>query len=214
MRRFFGCLVLLLCSMGSFATSYSTGEVAGFFGWTGATNVGSWTPRIPGLPYYPGLFGWNPRYLYQTEFSNAILSVTCNPLCAVGNTFSLDLTMSNFPVVGTQHRPYSYPNLNIFVGTLNLVTKPIALTSSSGIIIARFSLTGDLLGCTDATCGTTLFSLSVNTHSYAKIGYSLSGGQLSITSISYILPEPSSLALLGTGLVFILGKLRTTKWRA
>jgi len=144
--------------------------------------------------------------MYPTIFSGATLSVTCNPLCAVGDIFAIDLTMSNFDLTG--RRPYAYPGLNVFVGTLSLATHPVAVTSSSGIAIARFSITGDLLGCTDTACASPLFSLLVNTHGYAEIAYNLSGGEMSISSVSYALPEPSSIALFGTGLLFILGKLK------
>jgi hypothetical protein len=171
-------------------------------------------PRIPALPYYNGTLKHpfqNAKYRYPATFSNAALSVSCSPVCGVGNSFSIDLTMSNFSLIG--QRPYAYPDLNIFVGTLSLITRPIVLTSSSGIAIARFTVTGDLLACTDATCGTTLFSLSVNTVGYATIHYNLSGGQLSISSVSYVLPEPSSMVLLGTGFAFILGRVRSTMKR-
>jgi hypothetical protein len=89
MRNFLACLVVLACSFTASATSYTTGEVAGSFGWGASTNTGRWTPRIPGLVHYAGLPGWNPTYMYPTRFSNASLAVTCNPLCAVGNAFSL-----------------------------------------------------------------------------------------------------------------------------
>ena len=204
-RSFLVCLVMLVSSISSFATSYPTGEVAGFFGWSHLQIV-QWTPRIPDLPWSPGIPGWNPRYFYPAQFSNASLAVTCNPSCAVGNMFSIDLTMSNFSLTG--HRPDAYPDLNIFVGTLNLITKPIVLSSSSGIAIARFSLTGDLQGCADATCGTSLFTLAVNTHAYARITYSLAGGQLSITALGYALPEPSSIALFSAGLALVMAKFR------
>ena len=147
--------------------------------------------------------------MYATSFNNAALSVTCDPSCNIGSRFSIDLTMSNFAL--TARRPYLFPDLNVFVGTLNLITRPIVLNSSSGIALVRFSITGDLLGCTDVTCGTTLFSLLVDTHSYARFSYSFTNGQLSISSVSYILPEPSSMTLLGTGLVFALGKIRQTR---
>ena len=173
MPTFLTFVVVLVGSVSSFATSYSTGEVAGYFGWSSSTNSGVWTPRIPDLPWYPGLPGWNPRYLYPVQFRNASVSVTCNPSCAVGNFFSIDLTMSNFSING--HRPYDYPGLNIFVGTLNLVTRPIVLKSTGGIAIAGFSLTGDLLGCTDATCISPLFTLALNTHASATISYNLAG---------------------------------------
>lgn len=215
MKTYLLCIIVLLCSFSASATSYpsySTGEVAGYFGWGSSTNSGFWTPRIPALPYSVGLPGWNLTYMYPTKFSNATLSVACNPLCAVGNTFSLDLEMSNFTLSGRQ-RPDAYPDLTIFVGTLNLITKPIVLKSSSGIALARFSLAGDLLGCTDAACGTPLFTLNVNTHAYVRIGYSLTGGQLSIAGISYILPEPSSMTLLGTGLALMVGVFRKASYK-
>ena len=202
--------------MNASGTSFSAAEHWGSLSWSADPNAGVWMPRIPGgLPYYNGTINHpfqNPKYRYPASFSNAALSVTCSPVCGLGHSFSIDLTMSNFSLIG--QRPYAYPGLNIFVGTLNLITRPIVLTSSSGIAIARFTETGDLLACTDATCGTTLFSLSVQTEGYATIRYSLSGGQLSISSVSYVLPEPSSLVLLGTGLVFILGRLRSTMNRS
>lgn len=82
--------------------------------------------------------------------------------------------MSNFSL--TEWRPYAYPDLNIFLGSLTLITRSIVPKSSSGIAMARFTLTGDLPGCTDATCANSLFSLNVSNYGYAKISYNLAGG--------------------------------------
>ena len=131
MKTFFGCLLVLFCAISASATSYSTGEVAGRFTWSADSNTGVWTPRIPNLPYYNGTLNHpfqNAKYMYPGSFSNATLSVTCSPACGIGDSFSIDLAMSNFNLTG--QRPYSYPNLNIFVGTLNLITRPIVLQAS------------------------------------------------------------------------------------
>jgi hypothetical protein len=205
MKTFLASLVMLLCSVSAFATSYTSGEVAGFFGWNASLNSGGWVVRIPGLPPH---IGGSP-FMYGSTFSDAILSVNCNLICAVGDSFSTNLAMTNFKV-----SPYfGGVQIGMFVGTLNLITKPIVLTASSGIAIARFSLTGDLLACNDATCSTQLFTLAVNVHGYAKLTYNLTNGKLSISSIRYTLPEPSSMTLLGTGLLLMIGRLRQTARR-
>lgn len=207
MKTILASLIVLLGSINLFATSYSSGPVAGYFFWDGSTNSGGWTVRIPDLPHL-GFPPYGEPYMYPTQFSNALLSVTCNPLCAIGNKFSIDLTMSNFKALGGP------PDLSMFVGTLNLVTNPIVLTSSSGIAIAHFNLTGNLEACTDSACSTELFGLDVNGRGYLRMAYSLSGGQLSISGVSYVLPEPSSMTLLGTGLAVAIGKLRRSARRS
>lgn len=81
--------------------------------------------------------------------------------------------MSNFTLTG--HRPDSYPDLNIFVGTLTLITKLIVLKASNGIAMAYFTLNGDLVGCPDATCSNPEFSLGVNLHGPLTLANKLTG---------------------------------------
>lgn len=206
MKTTLASLILLLASMPAFATSYSTGEVAGYFGWGASSDSGSLTFRLPDLPHI-GYPPYGEPYMYPTSFSNAMMSVACNPLCAIGDKFSINLTMSNFKALGGPS------NLGMFIGTLTLVTNPIVLTSSSGIAIAHFNLKGNLEACTNSACSTELFTVAVNVRGYLKMGYSLSGGQLSISGVEYTLPEPSSLALLGTGLLLAGWKFQQSRSR-
>ena len=205
MRTFLAPLVMLLCSIGASATSYAVGQQGSFF-WEASSNSGGWTMRIPDLPYYLGVPGFTPHYKYPTGFNTASISVTCNPVCTIGKTFSFDLKMSNFTLLG--HPPYLYPDTTIFVGTVTLMTKPILIKSSSGTVLAHFTMTGDLLGCPDAACSSPEFSLTVNLHGPIEVGYTLSGGQISVAGVAYSAPEPSSIVLLGTGVVFVFGKVR------
>lgn len=163
MRTFLACLVMLLSSIAASATSYAVGQQGSFF-WEASSNSGGWTMRIPDLPYYLGVPGFTPHYKYPTGFSTASILVTCNPVCAIGKTFSFDLKMSNFTLLGHPPYLYLYPDTTIFVGTVTLLTKPILLQASNGTALAHFTMTGDLLGCPDVTCSNPEFSLSVNLH--------------------------------------------------
>jgi hypothetical protein len=164
MRTILAVVVVFLSSMSALATSYAAGD-SGFLSYSNGS--GQWTPRIPGLSHYYG----NP-HLFPATFNTANLTVMCTPTCAIGNSFSIDLSMSNFTIISSP--PYTG---TILVGTLNLITKPIILKAQNGIALAHFTLTGNLEACTDLTCSGELFSLSVNIHGPVTIAYNLNSGQ-------------------------------------
>jgi hypothetical protein len=201
MRALPAFFLALLCSLPALATSHRFNAPefnAGEAGYLSAGNSGgSWTPRIPGLTRPAG----NP-HMFPTTFTDTGFAVTCTPVCGIGDSFSTSLLMSGFTL---QVYPYQGDPM---IGTLTLLTQPIILRGSSGIAIAKFTLTGDLVACTNSTCNDELFGLDVNIHGYAKLTYSLVSGRLTVSSVSYVLPEPSSLVLFGTGLLSVIARVR------
>jgi PEP-CTERM motif len=183
MRTSLVVLFLLLSSVGTFATSSGVAVQGGFFDYDPAYGIGSWTPRMMGL----NVGGYTPNQIPFT-FSSSNLTVTCAPACAVGDTFTFNLSMTGFADV-----KYG----SAWSGTLNfLTTHPLTITPN-GVDIARFVLTGDLTGCYyPVNC----IDITPNLHGYATVTYALVGGQLQVTSVSYSLPEPATVILLATGL--------------
>jgi hypothetical protein len=196
MRTLPATFLLLLCAIPALANSYTAGE-SGYLHYQAGYLTQYWAPRIPGLTH-PG----GDPHMFPTTFTNASRAVMCTPVCGVGNDFSISLAMSGFTL---QIYPYQGDPM---VGTLSLLAQPIILRADSGIAIAKFTLTGNLVACSDSTCNHELFGLDVNLHGYATLTYSLVSGQLKVSSVSYALPEPSGLVLLGTGLISMMARVR------
>jgi hypothetical protein len=193
MRIIVAVVFLLASSLSALANSYTV--QGGYFNYYGDL-PGYWTPKMLGI----NVGGQTPHMIPFT-FNSATLSVECLPACAVGDSFLVNLSMSNF--VDRQSGL-------LWNGTIDLVTQPVTITSLSGVDIARFVLTGSLLGCYDTiTCVNTI-NITPNLHGYLTVDYSLVGGQMEISSMSYSIPEPATMILVGTGLL-ATGLLRRRK---
>ena len=176
MRKVFAVAIVMLGSIHAFANSYTTGQVAGFMEWNSAWSIDYWTPRLPTHWHSGG----DPN-MWPGTFTGSTLSVTCNPTCTIGNSFSVDLGITNFT-----------SGLGALTGRMDLLSAPIVIKAQSGIAIAHFNLTGTLEYGTAVT-------LNVDVHGFARFTYSLSSGKLAVSSIAYALPEPSTFVLTAIG---------------
>ena len=110
-----------------------------------------------------------------------VLSLTCgNATCT---RFNSDIVLSGF---------------DFFLGSLDFVS-------------TRFSVTvdGTLIACGNPTCSSgELFTVNVHTHGFPVIVATETNGTLSLVSARDIVPEPSTVGLVGTGFSFLVGVLR------
>jgi hypothetical protein len=125
-----------------------------------------------------------------------VLSLTCANACTDFNAtvaFS-GLTMNN---VIFNVRLFS----TVFVdGTLNLNAKFV-----SSLPFDLGQLTGTFRACLDPACRTPLFSLFTKNTGKAFLNVSKNAGALTLTGGSFAVPEPSTVALFGTGCLFLIG---------
>jgi hypothetical protein len=148
--------------------------------------------------YIHGLSDVHPRQ--QFFFGNAtnvdVLSLTCaNQGCTGFNaTVALSgLTLNNV-IVNGQH----FSTVDVH-GTLTLAVKFVpSLPFELG------QITGTFEACFNPACNDPLFSFFTNTTGKTFLDVNNNAGTLTLASGFFVTPEPTSVALLGTGCLFLI----------
>jgi hypothetical protein len=138
---------------------------------------------------------------HEFFFANAtnvdVLSLTCATGCAgFDATVAISgLTMSNVLLADGQHFSKLYVD-----GTLTLAVKFVpSLPFELG------QITGTFQACFDPACSDVIFSFFTNTTGMTFLNVNNNGGALTLTGGSFATPEPTTVALFGTGCLFLIG---------
>jgi hypothetical protein len=149
-----------------------------------------------------GLSDGHPHH--EFFFANAtnvdVLSLACAIGCAGFNaTVAISgLTMDNVLLANGQFFSKLYVD-----GTLNLTAKFVpSLPFELG------QITGTFQACTDAACKNPIFAFFTNTTGETFLDVNNNAGALTLTDGRFVTPEPTSVALLGTGCLFLIGVAR------
>jgi hypothetical protein len=149
--------------------------------------------------YIHGLSDGNPHH--QFFFANAtnvdVLSLSCATGCTGfdARVAISGLTMSNVLLANGQHFSTLYVE-----GTLNLTAKFVpSLPFELG------QITGTFQACFDPACNTPIFSFFTDTTGKTFLDVNNNAGTLTLAGGSFLTPEPTTVALLGTGWLFLVG---------
>jgi hypothetical protein len=182
---------VLFCAVPVFADSFQAGIEDLTF--NTANNSAAATIFIHGLS------DGHPHH--EFFFANAtdvdVLSLTCATTCAGFNaTVAISgLTMNNVLLANGQFFSTVYVD-----GTLTLSVKFVpSLPFELG------QITGTFQACFDPACNTPLFSFFTNTTGMTFLDVTNNGGILTLDGGSFATPEPTTVALLGTGCLFLIG---------
>jgi len=168
--------------------------------WNGGSS-GTWGVVGSGLPN-----GGAP-------LSGTFMSISSSALGTVGKpgfvTINISISGLTLNDVVFDHTHYSTVYL---LGTLNFSVNE-TIRKNGFRILGEAPVFGNLEACADPSCIVQLFPLNLNVHETilqsSSFTFTNSNGQLMLTSANIqTIPEPSSLALLGTGCTFLVGGLR------
>ena len=181
MKRLLLVLIVLFGAHTSFATSLNAVALGTFF-----------TPAGGNLGFF--LNGLESRGVFLNFTGVDVLSLGCgNATCTRFNT---DIVLSGFKP--TRVRFEGLHDDVSFLGSLEFTSTRLSV-----------AVNGTLIACLDPTCSSgELFTLDVHTHGSPRIVVTNDNGTLSLVSAADVVPEPSSLALCGTGFTFLLGVVR------
>jgi hypothetical protein len=182
---------LLLSAVPVFADSFKAGIEDLTF--DTVHNSGGITVFIHGVSDgHPG-----PHFLFGSATDVDVLSLTCaNHGCTGFNTTVAlsGLTLNNV-IFNGQHFSTVYVD-----GTLTLSAKFV-----SSLPFELGQLGGTFRACFDPACHTPLFSFFTNETGKTFLNVSNNAGTLTLTGGSFATPEPTTVALLGTGCLFLIG---------
>lgn len=140
----------------------------------------------------------NHKFFFADATNVDVLSLTCANLGCSGFNATVaisGLTMSNVLLANGQHFSTLYVD-----GTLNLAAKFVpSLPFELG------QITGTFQACFDPACSDVIFSFFTNTTGMTFLNVSNNGGVLTLNGGSFATPEPTSVALFGTGCLFLIG---------
>jgi hypothetical protein len=127
-----------------------------------------------------------------------VLSLTCAKSCA---GFNATVAMSGLTTSGI-FNGQSFSTIYLD-GTLTLTAKFVpSLPFELG------QITGTFQACADLACNTPLFSFFTNTTARTSLNVINRNGTLTLTGGLSTVPEPTTVALLGTGCLFLIGVAR------
>lgn len=140
----------------------------------------------------------NHKFFFADATSVNVLSLTCANLGCSGFNATVaisGLTMSNVLLANGQFFSTVYVD-----GTLTLAAKFVpSLPFELG------QITGMFQACFDPACKTPLFSFFTDTTGMTFLNINNDAGALTLTGGSFATPEPTSVALFGTGCLFLVG---------
>jgi hypothetical protein len=137
------------------------------------------------------------KFFFADATKVDVLSLTCATGCTGFNaTVAISgLTMSNVLLANGQFFSKVYVD-----GTLTL-----AATFVPSLPFELGQITGTFQACFDPACNDPLFSFFTNTTGMTVLNINNNGGTLTLTGGSFATPEPTTVALLGTGCLFLFG---------
>lgn len=151
---------------------------------------------------------------FGATYSNLVPIATCN--LSPCTFFTTDLRVSGITPTGVLFNNVLYPTV-YFSGALDIITN-VHVRPSGVVIFGITGIVGDLTACSDPSCSDHLFSLNIDGFAKATFNESLnpgikfhfdSSGQPVLTSADlFTTPEPSSVALQGTGCAVLFGFAR------
>jgi hypothetical protein len=144
-----------------------------------------------GIPVHTLLFGSG------TDID--VLSLTCAKGCT---GFDATVAISGLTLNNVIFNGQHFSTVDVH-GTLTLAVKFVpSLPYELG------QITGTFQACSDAACNTPLFSFFTNETTKTFLNVSNNAGKLTLTGGLSTVPEPTSVALLGTGCLFLIGVAR------
>ena len=137
-----------------------------------------------------------PHFFFATATDVDVLSLTCAKACA---GFDATVAISGLTLNNAIFNGQRFSTIYVD-GTLTLTAKFVpSLPYELG------QITGTFQACADPACNAPLFSFFTNTTTKTFLNVVNNGGKLTLTGGLSTVPEPTTVALLGTGCLFLVG---------